>query len=554
MAPQRNLEATSSGNDTAPLEHIQTLGHVRLQDTTGATIRVPQPSSDPNDPLNWSQGFKIYLAILVCIALTWVNFFAAGPSTVLVDIVIDLFGAFPPSPANPPSLNPVSIAKFQSAVTKVALLFSTTSAAAGVSNILWVPLAVKYGRRVVYVSTFLAFGLCCIWSARATSYNSLLASRIVASWFSGGAECVAPLTIADLFFLHERGRMTAMYSAALSTGAALGSLISGLMSISQSWRSFHYLCSAVVLATTVLIFFTMPETAYQRDVSGREERTVVVVKDEDSKVSQVERVDDSSTIPLKTYKQRMAFSSTPLTDESIWKIAFRPVPVVLLPPVLWSTVSFGIGIGIFVVMGTTIATAFSQVYHFTVWQIGLVWISSIVGNLLGIPFGGYLSDKLANRSTTKNGGVREPEMRLPAVSVAMVAYPASLLLYGLGIHFKTHWIVPTLGLFVFSVGSSAAIGISVVYTIDCYRPIAGEIVVSQIVFKSAITFLMSFYANPWVDKDGYAGAFSTMAGFSFVVLSLWIPLYIWGQRIRFATFNWGLMKLVHWNVDRETGE
>lgn len=31
-----------------------TIGRVRLQDeTTGATLLVPQPSSDPNDPLNW---------------------------------------------------------------------------------------------------------------------------------------------------------------------------------------------------------------------------------------------------------------------------------------------------------------------------------------------------------------------------------------------------------------------------------------------------------------------------------------------------------------------
>lgn len=37
-----------------------------------------------------------------------------------------------------------------------------------------------------------------------------------------------------------------------------------------------------------------------------------------------------------------------------------------------------------------------------------------------------------------------------------------------------------------SFGSSAAIGISVVYTIDSYRPIAGEVVVSQVVFKCKI--------------------------------------------------------------------
>ncbi|KAJ5883231.1 uncharacterized protein N7473_010117 [Penicillium subrubescens] len=379
--------------------------------------------------------------------------------------------------------------------------------------------------------------------------NCLMASRIIASWFSGSAECVAPMTIADIFFLHERGKMTAMYSAALSTGAAFGLMISGIMSISQNWRMFHYLCAALVLATTVLIFFTMPETAFQRDLGRTEE----VANEKVSNVAEVEHVEVSNT-PKKSFTQRMAFNRAPLTHESIWKIAIRPVLILFLPPVFWSTVSFGIGIGIFVVLGTTAATAFSQVYDFTVWQVGLVWIAGIVGNLLGIPFGGYFSDWVANRATSKNGGVREPEMRLPAVSIAMITYPGSLLLYGLGINYKAHWIVPTLGIFLFSFGSSAAIGITVVYTIDCYRPIAGEVVVSQVVFKSFITFLMSFYANPWVDRDGYAGAFGAMAGFSFIILALWIPLYIWGKQIRHATLKGRVMRYVHWDLDRETGE
>jgi hypothetical protein len=263
---------------------------------------------------------------------------------------------------------------------------------------------------------------------------------------------------------------------------------------------FHYLCAALVLTTTVLIIFTMPETAYQRDLGRTEEDTDEKI----TNVSELERVEVAST-HKKSFIQRMAFNRSPLTQESIWKITIRPVLVLFLPPVFWSTVSFGIGIGIFVVMGTTAATAFSQVYHFTVWQIGLVWIAGIVGNLLGMPFGGYFSDWVANRATSNNGGVREPEMRLPAVSIAMVAYPGSLLLYGLGLNYKAHWIVPILGIFlcknfsaacfkweladfgiIVSFGSSAAIGISVVYTIDCYRPIAGEVVVSQVAFKCGL--------------------------------------------------------------------
>ncbi|OKP06311.1 hypothetical protein PENSUB_6301 [Penicillium subrubescens] len=48
----RANELESSGI-THRLRPTETLGHVRLQDeVTGETLLVPQPSSDPNDPLN----------------------------------------------------------------------------------------------------------------------------------------------------------------------------------------------------------------------------------------------------------------------------------------------------------------------------------------------------------------------------------------------------------------------------------------------------------------------------------------------------------------------
>jgi hypothetical protein len=78
----------------------------------------------------------------------------------------------------------------------------------------------------------------------------------------------------------------------------------------------------------------------------------------------------------------------------------------------------------------------------------MVWMASIVGNLLGMPFGGYFSDWIANRGTIKNGGIREPELRVPAVSIDTVCYPRSLLLYGLDIHYKTHWMVSVSGIFL----------------------------------------------------------------------------------------------------------
>src|SRR5215469_1876151 len=63
-----------------------------------------------------------------------------------------------------------------------------------------------------------------------------------------------------------------------------------------------------------------------------------------------------------------------------------------------------------------------------------------------------------------------------------------------------------------------ATNVSLVYIIDSYRPVAGEIVVCQIAFKSIFGFLLSFYTNPWVDEAGYSTV--AMAGISGRLISI----------------------------------
>lgn len=99
-----------------------------------------------------------------------------------------------------------------------------------------------------------------------------------------------------------------------------------------------------------------------------------------------------------------------------------------------------------------------------------------------------------------------------------------------------------------------ATNVSLVYTIDSYRPIAGEIVVTQLAFKSAFGFLLSFYTNPWVAEDGYSVAYGEMAAICGAVLILWIPLFFYGKAIRASTLQWPLMRWVRWDEDREVGE
>jgi len=96
--------------------------------------------------------------------------------------------------------------------------------------------------------------------------------------------------------------------------------------------------------------------------------------------------------------------------------------------------------------------------------------------------------------------------------------------------------------------------VCLVYVIDAYRPVAGEITLAVMGFKSMFGFLLSFYTNPWVEKSGYQNAYGVMAAISAVVILMFLPLYWWGKKIRHVTWSWPVISYIHWDDDREVGE
>lgn len=99
-----------------------------------------------------------------------------------------------------------------------------------------------------------------------------------------------------------------------------------------------------------------------------------------------------------------------------------------------------------------------------------------------------------------------------------------------------------------------ATNICLVYFIDAYRPVAGEITLAVMGFKALFGFLLSFYTNPWVSKSGYQNAYGTMAALSAAVLLMGAPLYVWGKQIRHVSWQWSVISYIHWHADREVGE
>lgn len=157
--------------------------------------------------------------------MLWCNFLAAGPTVAIVQTTLDFF------PDAPPTVDP---AGFSANISKVSYFFTTTALLQGLGNFIWVPIANKYGRRPTYIFSYAIYFACAIWATFDRSFGGFLAARILMGFGAGAAETIAPITISDVFFLHERGAIMSLYTSFLSVGVAFGLVICGQVTSSTT--------------------------------------------------------------------------------------------------------------------------------------------------------------------------------------------------------------------------------------------------------------------------------------------------------------------------------
>lgn len=363
------------------------------------------------------------------------NFLAAGPSIAIVRTAMEFF----PESAQDQTL-------MTSAIPKVAYFFTTTSLLQGMGSFIWVPAANKWGRRPVYIASYLLYFATAVWLIFEKSYGGFLAGRILMGLGAGAAETLAPMTIADIFFLHERGTFMSAYTCFLSIGVALGMIISGGITVFNSWRTIYEVSSALVGLVLLLIFFTLPETAYRRQHGRTSSRSSLQTAESESSQN------DSEAGLLNVQEKRsyvqslQVYNGQTLTEESLLKMAVRPFLLILLPPVLWAALVEAVTIGFLVAVTSNVDPAFEEVYRWQPWQVGLCFGGAIIGSLLGLPAGGKLGDMCADYLTKRNGGIREPEMRLPTIMISAITAPLALVLYGVGIQHELLFLCSAIGL------------------------------------------------------------------------------------------------------------
>lgn len=188
-------------------------------------------------------------------------------------------------------------------------------------------------------------------------------------------------------------------------------------------------------------------------------------------------------------------------------------------------------------------------YNFDSQSIGFMNFAILGGAGVGLATAGPLSDWVSARATRKNNGIRESEMRLPAMSKYFnlerwflltefqVPYVLIMILGNLVVAYgydrKWPWeAIVIIGYGCAGIQVAALPAMATTYAVDSYKPAAGSLMVSITINKNLWGYGMSEFITPWVDKSGFIPPIMTNCGLVTLFCLMGIPFYYYGKTFR----------------------
>ncbi|KAG2417994.1 hypothetical protein HFD88_001094 [Aspergillus terreus] len=488
----------------------------------------PVPSKDPNEPLNWSTPRKTVNFTLV-LAVTCLIFTALSIQPIFWQLmVVDL----------------------QVSYTQLNQVMSVMFVGLAMGCVFFIPLAKKYGRRPIYLVSTALMLVTSFWTSELKSLTELYIANLLQGLAGATNEAIVQITIADLFFVHHRGSMNALYMTMMMIGSFLTPMAAGTQATTEGWRwSYRTLgiCNAILFLLFIVLY---EETKYSTVIEGVRtgsiDETPVVdgLKDESKSTmkaaDQPETVSASnhevdSTIPMQTWRHRLRLLS--YTPEPIWPYFYRPFQVLLtFPAVLCCGLQYACGVVWLTILSNVISRVFPMPpYHFTPAQIGYMSLGPFVGNLIGSFYGGFLGDWSILFFSRRNQGYYEPEMRLYILHLPALALCGGLIMFGVTVDRGMHWILPSVGgaLFGFGLGSIGDACLTLV--IDSYVDITGDAFTGIAFLRNAFSIGIPFAISPWMETNGLTKMFIACGFMSLGVTMTLVGMVVYGKRIRRKT-------------------
>ncbi|KAI1157152.1 major facilitator superfamily domain-containing protein [Nemania diffusa] len=452
---------------------------------------------DPQNPKNWTLSKK------------WAAVFTVSLFTLISPISSSLVA---------PALGSIAEELGITEDFEKNLTLSIFVLAYAVGPLVWGPLSELYGRVIVLQLVnliYLFFNLGC---GLARTKGQLIAFRFLAGLGGSAPLAIGGGVLSDLFTAEHRGKALSIYSLAPLLGPAIGPIAGAFIAQNTTWRWAFYsttIADAVIQGAGV---FFLKETYTPVLLVWKKRRLMK----------------ETGNAALHT-----PYDNPDRTVAKTLRIALeRPFRMIATQVIVQALAVYMLYVyGVIYIVLTSFPTLWSgpkpSGYGEALGIGGLNYISLGLGFFVGAQVCAPLQDRIYVALKRRYGGVGRPEYRVPLMVPGAVLMPVGLIIYGWTAEYKTHWIFPNIGAFLFSVATIISFQCLQTYLVDTYTRYAASAVSAGTVFRSLAGFGFPLFAPSLYGRLGY-GWGNTLLALLGVVIGWPGPFLLWkyGETLR----------------------
>ena len=302
-------------------------------------------------------------------------------------------------------------------VVNLSIAFGSLSVA--ITPLWWSYIAELYGRRLVYILSFLFLGIFSILAAISPNIGMFIAMRLIANASSASLQAVSADTISDLFETQERGKAMGAFMLGRMLGPMFAPIIGGALTMHWSWRSTQWFMVIYSWAVFAVMVLFMPETATNLEENRGKHRN------------------DATS----SGKKALYFLLKPMEAAKLLQY----------PPILITVYYTSIVFATYYLICVSIEDTFAlPPYSWSSIFVGVAYIPGGLGLLFGATIGGRWQDHIMTRTARKEGRYNDngdlilsPVDRLGENSLlAGILFPGALLWWGWTADKHEFWLVP----------------------------------------------------------------------------------------------------------------